>query len=162
MFAKRLAVGGLVAISVVAGLGIFNSSYGQSSDTGPGTTYGGVRDLEWVWMRLDPSRNVVLALQVPWAASGKRCSNGKAYTSLLYAGAEYEQTILINSDGTFGKTVVDRYRESGIRYVETQTVKGTLTDDRVTGTVAGNAKRTLANGRVVRCKFGPLKWSAVD
>jgi hypothetical protein len=163
MFGKRLALAALVTALGVAGFGGFNNSSGQSSQTDePGVTYGGVRDFEWVWLRLDPSRRVVLALEVPWAASGRRCSNGKAYSNLMWAGAEYQQTISIKSDGTFAKTVVERYRDSGTRYVETQTVKGTLTDDRVTGTIAGNSKRTLPNGRVVRCTFGPLNWSAVD
>ena len=163
MFGKRLAVGVLVATFGVAGLGVFSNSYGQSPETAePGVTYGGVRDFEWVWLRLDASRHVVLALEVPWAASGKRCSDKKSYTSVLYAGAEYQQTIAIRSDGTFTKTVVDRYRNAGTRYLETQTVKATLTDERLTGTIAGNAKRTKPNGQVVRCTFGPLRWSAVD
>jgi hypothetical protein len=57
---------------------------------------------------------------------------------------------------------VDRYRDAGTRYLETQTVKATLTDDNVTGTIAGNTKRTKPNGQVVRCTFGPLRSSAVD
>jgi hypothetical protein len=163
MRGKRLAVGVLVAAFGVAGFGVFSNSYGQSSETGePGVTYGGVRDLEWVWLRLDASRNVVLALQVPWASSGKRCSDKRSYTSVMYAGAEYQETISIRPDGTFTKTVVDRYRDAGTRYLETQTVKATLTDDRVTGTIAGNSKRTKPSGQVVRCTFGPLRWSAVD
>jgi hypothetical protein len=110
-------------LSGVAGFGAFSNSYGQSSETAePRITYGGVRDFEWVWLRLDESRHVALALEVPWAASGKRCSD----------------------------------------YLETQTVKATLTDERVTGTIAGKAKRTKPNGQVVRCTFGPLRWSAVD
>jgi hypothetical protein len=122
-----------------------------------------VRDGEWVWVRLDSSRQVVLALEVPWAASGKRCSDKRSYTNLLWAGAEFNaQTIVIRSDGTFTKTVVDRYRDDGIRYLETQTVKGKLTDARVTGTIEGKSRRTKPNGQVVRCTFGPLNWSAVD
>jgi hypothetical protein len=164
MFGKRLAVGVLVATFGVAGLGVFSNSYGQSSETAePGVTYGGVRDFEWVWLRLDASRHVVLALEVPWAASGRRCSDGRSYANVLWAGAEFNsQTISIRSDGTFKKTVVDRYRDAGTRYVEAQTVKGTLTDDRVTGTIEGNSKRTKPNGKVVRCTFGPLRWTAVD
>jgi hypothetical protein len=153
----------LVVTLAVATFGGLNKSSGQSSDPAePGVTYGGVRDFEWVWLRLDASRHVVLALEVPWAASGRRCSDKKSYTSVLYAGAEYQQTIAIRSDGTFTKTVVDRYRDAGTRYLETQTVKGTLTDEKVTGTVEGHSKRTKPNGRVVRCTFGPLRWSAVD
>ena len=161
MFSKRLAGGVLVAILGIAWFGASGNSLGQSSEPA-GVTYGGVRDFEWVWLRLDPSRNVVLALEVPWAASGRRCSDKRSYTSVMYAGAEYQETIGIRADGTFTKTVVDRYRDAGTLYVDTQTVKGKLTDDRVTGTIAGNAKRTKPNGRVVRCSFGPLKWNAVD
>lgn len=163
MFGKRLGLGMLVVTLAVAAFGGLNNSSGQSSETqAAGVTYGGVRDFEWVWLRLDASRHVVLALEVPWAASGRRCSDKRSYTSVLYAGAEFSQTIAIRSDGKFTKTVVDRYRDAGTRYLETQTVKGTLTDDRVTGTIEGNSKRTKPNGQVVRCTFGPLRWSAVD
>jgi hypothetical protein len=164
MFGKRLALAMLVATLAVAVFGGLNYSSGQSSGIQePGATYGGVRDLEWVWVRLDASRHVVLALEVPWAASGRRCSDRRSYTNVLYAGAEFNsQTIAIRSDGTFAKTVVDRYRDAGTRYLETQTVKGTLTDERVTGTIEGKSTRTKPNGRVVRCTFGPLRWSAVN
>jgi hypothetical protein len=163
MFGKRLALAVLVAGLGVAAFGSFSNSSGQTPQTDePGVTYGGVRDFEWVWMRLDESRRVVLALEVPWAASGRRCSDRRSYTSVMYAGAEYSQAITLRADGTFTKTVVDRYRDAGTRYVETQTVKGTVTAARVTGTIQGNAKRTKPNGQVVRCTFGPLNWSAVD
>jgi hypothetical protein len=164
MVGKRLAVGVLVATVGVAGFGVFSNSYGQSSETAePGVTYGGVRDFEWVWLRLDESRHVVLALVVPWAASGRRCSDKRSYTNVLWAGSEFNsQTISIRSDGTFTKTVVDRYRDAGTRHVDFQIVKGTLTDHSVRGTIEGNSKRTKPNGRVVRCTFGPLRWSAVN
>jgi len=163
MFGKRLALGALVTCLGVAAVGGFSNSSGQSSETQTaGVTYGGVRDFEWVWFRLDASRHVVLALEVPWAVSGRRCSDKRAYSSVLYAGAENSQTIAVRADGTFSKTVVDRYRDAGTRYVETQTVKGTLTDERVTGTIAGKVQRTKPSGRVVRCTFGPLNWNASD
>jgi|SRR5215207_3740980 len=161
MFGKRLALGALVGGFGLAAFGGLSSSSGQEAEA-PGVSYGGVRDFAEVWLRLDASRNVILNLELPWAASGKRCSDKKPYSSTLFTGAEYQEAIVIRPDGTFARTVVDRYRLQGTRYVETQTVKGTLTDARVAGTIAGNVKRTKPNGRVVRCSFGPLTWSAVN
>ena len=161
MFGKRLALGMLVTGLGVAAFGGFSSSSGQSSDP-PGVTYGGVRNIESVWVRLDESRHVILAIEVPWDASGRRCSDKRGYSSRLFTGAEYSQAVVVRSDGTFGRTVVDRYRDLGTRYVETQILKGTLTDARITGTIEGKVKRTKPNGRVVRCSFGPLRWNAVD
>ena len=157
----RLAVGVVVGSIILAALGNFSSSSGQSAQT-PGVSYGGLRDFSEVWLRLDPSRNVILNFELPWAASGKRCSDKKSYSNTLFTGAEYQEAIAIRPDGTFKTTVVDRYRDAGIRYVDTQIVKGTLTDARVSGTIEGKSQRTKPNGRVVRCSFGPLRWSAVD
>jgi hypothetical protein len=161
MIRRRLPIGLLLTTLVIAGFGSLNSSSGQSPET-RGVTYGGVRNMESVWLRLDSSRNVILAMEIPWNASGRRCSDKKGYWSRLYTGAEYSQTIVLDDEGKFARTVVDRYREAGIRYVETQTVKGTVTEARVTGTIEGRVQRTKANGQVVRCTFGPLGWSAVD
>ena len=163
MFGKRLALGVLVAGLGFAAVGGLSTSSGQEGGTpAPGVSYGGVRDFDEVWLRLDGSRNVILNVEVPWAASGRRCSDRKPYSSTLFSGAEYQEAISIRGDGTFAKTVVDRYRFEGTAYVETQTLKGTLTDARVTGTIAGTVKRTRSNGRVVRCTFGPLRWGAVN
>ena len=162
MFGKRLVLGALVAILGVASLGGINTSAGQPSQTHPGVTYGGVRNVESVWLRLDESRHVILALEIPWDASGSRCSDRRGYSSRVFAGAEYSKTIVIRAGGVFDKTVVDRYREQGTRYVETQTLKGTLTDAKVTGTIAGKVERTKPNGQIVRCTFGPLNWTAFD
>jgi hypothetical protein len=161
MVGKRLALGVLVGSLGTAAFGGLSSSSGQEAKV-PGVSYGGVRDGAEVWLRLDASRNVILNFELPWAASGNRCSDKKPYTSALYTGAEYQEAIVIRRDGTFARTVVDRYRSEGTRYIETQTVKGTLSDARVGGTIAGNVKRTKPNGRVVRCTFGPLNWSAVN
>jgi len=162
MFGKRLVLGALLTGLGVAAIGGFSNSSGQSQTEQPGVTYGGVRNIESVWVRLDESRHVILAIEVPWDASGRRCSDKRGYSSRLFTGAEYSQAVVIRSDGTFGRTVVDRYRDLGSRYVETQILKGTLTDATITGTIAGKVKRTKPNGRVVRCTFGPLKWTAVD
>ena len=161
MARRRLPIGVVVTALAIAGFGTASSSSGQPPETG-GVTYGGVRNIESVWLRLDSSRNVILAMEIPWDASARRCSDKKGYSSRLYTGAEYSQTIVISEDGKFARTVVDRYREGGTRYVETQTVKGTLNGARVTGTIGGTVKRTKPNGRVVRCTFGPLNWTAVD
>jgi hypothetical protein len=101
-------------------------------------------------------------MEIPWDASGRRCSDKKGYSSRLYTGAEYSQTIVLDDEGKFARTTVDRYREAGVRYVETQTVKGTVAGARVTGTIEGKVRRTKPSGQVVRCTFGPLGWSAVD
>jgi len=163
MFGKRLALGALLTSLGVAAFGGFSNSSGQSSQTGePGLTYGGLRNVESVWLRLDQSRRVILAVEVPWEAPRKRCSDKRPYASTVFTGAEYVQPVVIAADGTFARRVVDRYREEGIRYVETQNLKGTLTDAKVTGTIAGKAKATKPNGKVVRCSFGPQNWSAVD
>jgi hypothetical protein len=162
MVGKRLALGVLVGSLGLAAFGGLSSSSGQQATTPPGVAYGGVRDGAEVWLRLDASRNVILNLELPWAAGGRHCSDKKPYTSKLFTGAEYQEAIVIRPDGTFARTIVDRYRFAGTGYVETQTVKGTLGDARVAGTIAGNTKRTKPNGRVVRCTFGPLNWSAVN
>jgi hypothetical protein len=163
MAGKRLAAGVLVGSLGMAVFGGLSNSSAQPAQTqAPGVTYGGLRDFDEVWLRLDESRNVILNLEVPWAASGKRCSDKKPYSSTLFTGAEFQEPVTIRADGTFARTVVDRYRFEGTRFVETQTVKGTLTDAKVTGTIAGNVKRTKRGGRVVRCTFGPLSWNAVN
>ena len=160
---KRLGIAALASTLVIAVLGGVDSSVGQAPGPDrPGSVYGGVRNIESVWVRLDRSRNVVLSMEIPWDAAGSRCSNRKGYSSRLYTGAEYSHTIGIRPGGAFSTTVVDRYRQDGIRYVETQIVKGTLTSSQVSGTIEGKAERTLPTGRVVRCTFGPLNWRAVD
>jgi outer membrane lipoprotein SlyB len=161
MARTRLPIGVLVTALAISGFGTASSSSGQSPET-RGVTYGGVRNVEPVWLRLDSSRNVILALEIPWEASGRRCSDKKGYSSALYTGAEYSQTIVVDDEGKFARTVVDRYRDAGTRYVETQTVKGKFNGARVSGTIGGTVKRTKPNGQVVRCTFGPLNWTAVD
>ena len=163
MFSKRTGIGLLASILALTVLGGPGTSVGQSPGPDrPGTTYGGVRNFESVWIRLDESRNVILDMEIPWDAAGNRCSNRKGYSSALYTGAEYSHAIVIRPGGAFATTVVDRYRQNGIRFVETQIVKGTLRDSSMSGTIQGKAERTLPGGQVVRCTFGPLNWRAVD
>src|SRR5215208_3425947 len=115
MARTRLPIGVLVTALAISGFGTASSSSGQSPET-RGVTYGGVRNVESVWLRLDSSRNVILALEIPWEASGRRCSDKKGYSSALYTGAEYSQTIVVDDEGKFARTVVDRYRDAGTRY----------------------------------------------
>jgi hypothetical protein len=160
---NRIALGALVAVLGIAALGGLNTSAGQSPQTrAPGVTYGGVRNVESVWVRLDESRHVILAIEVPWDASGSRCSDRRGYSSRVFAGAEYSRAIAIREGGAFARTVVDRYQDRGIRYVETQTLKGTVADAKITGTIEGKVERTKPNGQIVRCTFGPLNWTAFD
>jgi hypothetical protein len=163
MVGKRLALGVLVGSLGLAAVGGLSSSSGQSPETpAPGVSYGGLRDYETVWLRVDESRRVVIALELGYSASGRRCSDKKGYSNILYTGAVYSQPFGVRPDGTVAKTVVVRYSDEGTRYLETLVVKATVKDARVTGTIAGNSKRTKPNGRVVRCTFGPLNWSAVN
>lgn len=163
MGGRRLAVGVLVGGLGLAAFGGLSSSSGQSPETpAPGVSYGGLRDYETVWLRLDESRRVVIALELGYAASGQRCSDKKGYSNILYTGAVYSQPFGVKPDGTVAKTIVDRYTNTGTRYLDTLIVKATVKDARVTGTIEGNSKRTKPNGRVVRCTLGPLNWSAVN
>lgn len=163
MFRTCAAIGLLASILAVAAPGGPGTSVGQGPGSDrPGTVYGGLRNFESVWLRLDESRHVILAMEIPWDATGRRCSNRKGYSSRLYTGAEYSRSVAIRADGSFATTAVDRYRQDGIRYVETQIVKGRLAGSQVSGTIEGKARRTLPTGRVVRCTFGPLNWRAAD
>ena len=164
MFGKRLALGALVASLAVAAFGELSNSSGQPAQTEdePGLSYGGLRFSESVWVRLDPTRSVIRALELPWAVNGKRCSSGKGYSSTLLTGSEYDQPVSLGRGGTFRKTVVDAYSFDGIRAKETQTVKGTVRPARVEGTIEGKVRLIRPNGQVVRCTFGPQHWSAVD
>ena len=115
-----------------------------------------------MWLRLDPSRLVIAALEVPWAVARERCSNRKGYFSALVAGYENGTPIEIDSRGQFSRKVVDRYRMRGTRYEETQLVTGTVTDARAAGRIRGRVKYVRPNGRVVRCTFGPQTWNALN
>lgn len=49
------------------------------------------------------------------------------------------------------------YTYAGRRYIETQTVSGTIAGHVVTGTISGRAKAVRPGGHVVRCTFGPQR-----
>jgi hypothetical protein len=161
MNGKRLALGVSAAVVIVAVSGNWGNSSAQVSGEPPaGLTYGGRHARETVWLRLHPSRRVIAALEVPWAAGAERCSNRRGYRSTLYAGVENYATIVVDPQGRFTETVVDRYLDQGNRYKEHQTVTGTVSDERVSGTIRGRAKIVRADGGTVRCTFGPQVWRA--
>jgi hypothetical protein len=125
-------------------------------------TYGGVKDRLPAWLRLDPARRSIATTHIEWAAAPERCSNGEVYQSTLWAGYEWEFPIMINEDGTFSKTVVERYTDKGGRHVEHQIVRGTITDDAATGSISGRVRVVKPGGRVVTCTFGPQRLRLVD
>ena len=64
-----------------------------------------------------PSRADIAALELPWEIAPRRCKNDpNGYFSVLYAGSWYQNPIEVSAEGKFSKTVVDKYREGGIRY----------------------------------------------
>jgi hypothetical protein len=161
MNGKRLALAVLVVVLIVAAVGGPSSSTGQTQDP-PGTTYGGVKDQDPAWLRLDPARRSIAALHIEWAAAPERCSNRKVYFSTLYAGYEQGSPIPVDERGRFSKVVVNRYPYAGRRYVETQAVSGTIAGHIATGTISGRASVVRPGGQVVRCTFGPQRWRLTD
>jgi hypothetical protein len=161
MNGKRLALAVLVGASIVAAVGGPSSSTGQTQDP-PGVTYGGVKDQDPAWLRLDPARRSIAAMHIEWAAAPERCSNRKVYFATLYAGYENGFPIPVDEQGRFSKVVVDRYPYAGGRYVERQVVSGTIASHVATGTISGRARGVRPGGQVVRCTFGPQRWRLVD
>jgi hypothetical protein len=163
MYGKRLALGASLVALVVGVSGALSNSTGQSQEQAPGLTYGGTRALDTLWLRLHPSRAVIAALELPWEIAPGRCTNDpNGYFSVLYAGFHYDQPIDVSPQGKFSKTVVDKYRNRGIRYEEHQTVTGTITDERASGTIRARSIATRPNGRVARCTSRTQTWSAVN
>jgi hypothetical protein len=161
MNGKSLALAVLVVASIVAVVAGPSSSTGQTQDP-PGVTYGGLKDTYAAWLRLSPARDSIASLQMDWAVAKERCSHGKTYSSTLYAGYEEFQQIRVSAAGKFKKTIVDRYREEGTRYEETQTVSGTVNGHVATGSISGRVRMVQKGGRVVRCTFGPQRWRLAD
>jgi hypothetical protein len=163
MFGKRLVVGVSVATLGVAAVGDATNALGQPAQTEePGLVYGGERFGQSSWLRLSSSRTSIAEFELPWAINGKRCSDGVGYYSLLLTGAQWDEFVAVREDGTFRTKVVDDYRHRRNHFVETQIVKGTVSADRVVGTIEGKLRRTRANGQVVRCTFGPQRWVLVN
>jgi hypothetical protein len=161
MNGKRLALAVLVVASLIAVVGVPSSSTGQTQDP-PGVTFGGVKDQEPAWLRLDPGRRSIAAIHIEWAAAPERCSNRKVYFSAMFAGYDNGFPIAVDAAGRFSKVVVDRYRESTGQRVERQVVSGTVAGHVVTGTISGRAREVRPGGRVITCTFGPQTWRLTD
>jgi hypothetical protein len=157
-----VAIAVAVTACAIAGSGTVNTSSGQSAPHGPGVTYGGQKNADWVWLRLDFSRRVVAAGQIPVAISGERCSNHKGYFTTFYVGSENYRTIALAASGSFTRDVTDRYRDHGSLYNETAKLSGRVTDDRVSATISGTVRVVKPNGAVVRCTYGPQPWTAFN
>jgi len=159
--AARVAIGVALAASTIAASGALNTSSGQSGSA-PGVTYGGQKNADWVWLRLDFGRRVVAAGQIPVAINGARCSNHKGYFTAFYFGSEDYRTISVAEDGSFTRNLSDRYRDRGNLYKETAKLTGRVTDSRVSGTISGTVRVVKASGAVQRCTYGPQPWSAFN
>jgi hypothetical protein len=152
----------LVALAVAGLVGIGSSS-GQSPVPAVGVSYGGLREEDGVWLRVDGSRTAVAALEIPIAIAGERCSDGKVFSNdKIYGGTDYYPPIYLRPDGGFTKTIVARWRAEGIRYSETATVKGKVTDARASGTYKVEVRFVKPNGRKVHCRSTIQRWSAVN
>jgi hypothetical protein len=164
MYRMRLALGALVVALVVGVSGALTSSSGQlPQQPTSGLTYGGEKAFDTVWLRLHPSREVIAAVEIPWEIAPDRCKNDRnGYYSTLFAGFHYDFPIDVTPEGKFKKTVVDRYRDQGVRYEERQTVTGTITAERASGTIRAVGITTKPNGRVGRCTSRVQTWSAVN
>src|SRR5215212_4897168 len=100
MFGKRLALVVFAVALVVPVVGGPSDSAGQTQEP-PGITYGGLKDQYGAWLRLDPGRRAIAALQVDWAIAAERCSNRKTYSNVMYAGYEERNPISVSTDGAF-------------------------------------------------------------
>jgi len=158
----RLALGAVVAALGIVALGNFSSSSGQEPNTQrSGFNYGGSRADQLVWVRLTRSKSLVIVLQIPYQVARERCSHRKGYGGAVIAGTEYDELIFIR-DGKFRKKIADDFRFRGDHYEERLTVTGTVTDERVAGTLEGKVKITADDGKVIRCRVGPQRWDAVN
>jgi hypothetical protein len=114
-------------------------------------------------LRLHPSRAAIAAFGLPWEIAPGRCTNDpNGYFSVPHAGLHYDEPIAVSAQGKFSKTVVDRYRDRGVRYEEHQTVTGTITDEAVSGTIRTRTVATKPSGRVARCNSLGQRWRAVN
>ena len=158
MLGKRLVLGALAAASAVAVFGVVGSSSGQPQPATVGTVYGGTRDGDTAWLWLDPSRSGIVALEIPYTASRKRCTNNQGYFNYVYTGLTYSEPVRLRRDSTFKTLVVDNYRDAGIRYEERITVAGRIGDHRASGSVQGTVLIARPNRRTARCTIGPHRW----
>lgn len=162
MFRKWLAFVALAAASVVAVALVPGNSSGQSEPT-PGLTYGGLKDNYAAWVRLDPGRRSIAALQIDWAIAPQRCSHRRSFSDTMYAGYEERQPVSIGENGAFRKTVIDRFRGGGgVRIEETQTVTGKVDGFTIAGSITAKVRMVKPGGAVVRCASTAQKWRLVD
>ena len=161
MSRMRFAFAALMVALLVGVFGAPSSSTGQSEQSA-GRTYGGLKDLEPVWLRLDPSRAFITALEIPWGVDPGRCSRRVWHRSTTFAGFAYSHPVSVSARGTFRTTVVDRYSDQSSRYEEHQTVTGTIAGHVARGSISGRLRIERRNGQVVRCSFGPQRWRAED
>ena len=101
-------------------------------------------------------------MQIDWAIAPERCSNRKAFSDTMYAGYEEQRPISVGQDGAFKKSVIDRFKDEGSRYRETQVVTGKVADDVVTGSIKSSVRVIKPSGRVVRCASRIQTWRLVD
>ena len=161
MNAQRLVLVALAAAVIAAIAGGASSSTGQTQDS-PGLTYGGAKDRYAAWLRLAPGGRAIAAMQMDWAVAPGRCSNGKTYSSVLYAGYEEFSPINVSAAGRFKRTIVDHYNNEAGRHEERQAIEGTITGGVATGSISGRVRIEKPNGKVVRCNFGPQRWRLED
>ena len=161
MFAKRLALVAFAVLSVIAVAVDPSDSRGQTEAT-PGLTYGGLKDQYAAWLRLDPGRRSIAALQIDWAIAPERCSHRRSYSNTVYAGYEERQPISVGEDGAFKKTVVDRFTDAGVRHEETQIISGKVDGYTVAGSITARVRMVKPGGAVVRCASRVQRWRLVD
>jgi hypothetical protein len=139
--------------------GSLGSAAAQSPGAATGNAYGGLRGLQSAWLRVSPSRSLILALELPFPVARERCSNNRGYFGWVLTGVENFEPIYIRRNGTFNGTAKSRYTDLGSRFEERAVVRGTITPARATGTVQGTVRIVRPTGLVVRCTFGPQRWT---
>jgi hypothetical protein len=139
--------------------GSLGSASAQAPGAATGHSYGGVRGLESAWLRVDPSRSLILALELPYPVARDRCSNRRGYFGWVLTGVENFEPIHIRRNGTFDGIARSRYTDLGSRFEERAVVRGTITPARASGTVQGTVRIVRPGGLVVRCTFGPQHWT---
>ena len=162
MSGRRLALGVPALALVLAVAGAFSSSSGQAPGQVLGVSYGGLKGVDGVWLRLDGSRNLISAFEIPVAISRDRCSPRKGYFTTVYGGVDNFEPTYLGSDGRFTKRINDRWTYAGTRYEETATVTGAVTDERASGSIKLSVRYVTPKGRVVRCSSASQPWSAVN
>jgi hypothetical protein len=158
MNGKRLALAMLMVASIVAAVGGPSSSTGQTQDL-PGVTYGGVKDQDPAWLRLDPGRRSIAALHIESAAAPERGSHRKAYASTLCAGYEWDTPIPVDGRGRFNKVIVNRYSYAGRR---TSRGRSSAEPSRATSCRAPSAGGRRRRGQAVKSCAAPSGRSAGD